>query len=69
MKKLNQEEFEKRCKQMYGDRFTFEKTVYKNDATRVTLFDTLKNQYVKLLPGNIYKGRAFPLLKEIRSTS
>lgn len=57
MKKLNQEEFEKRCKEIYGDRFTFEKAVYKNDATRVTLFDTLKNQYVKLLPGNIYKGR------------
>lgn len=57
MRKTTQEEFEKRCIEIYGDRFKFNETVYKNNRTKVTLFDTMSNEYIKVLPENIYKGK------------
>ena len=33
MKKITQTDFEKRCIEIYGNRYSFDKTVYKNYKT------------------------------------
>ena len=57
MKKTNQKEFEERCKKIYGNRFKFDKTIYKNNRTKLTLFDTLSNEYIEVFPENVYRGK------------
>jgi len=57
MRKTTQETFEKRCVEKYGDRFTFDKTIYINNRTKVILFDTYTNEYIEALPQDVYNGK------------
>lgn len=57
MKKTSQEEFEKRCREIYGERFTFEKAVYKNNRTKISLYDTINQEYIDVFPENVYRGK------------
>lgn len=58
MKKLTQDEFILKCKKYLGEEYSFDKTVYINDSTKVVI--TNKNgEDIEILPTNIkaYKGK------------
>lgn len=45
MKKLTNEEFIKRCKEKFGDEFSYDKTTYKNVRTKVIITDKNGNDF------------------------
>lgn len=57
MKKITQNDFEKRCIEIYGNRYSFDKTVYKNYKTKITVYDNKTNEYLNFYPGDLLSGK------------
>lgn len=53
-RKLTQEEFINQCKTFLGDNFTYDKTIYVNNRTKVTITDKNGNDII-IYPSNIKK--------------
>ena len=60
MKRMTQEEFIKRCVEIYGDRYVYDKVEYKNIETKVLVFCKKHNFYFETIPRNFLKGHGCP---------
>jgi hypothetical protein len=57
MRKLTQEMFEKKCTEIYGNRYSFEKTIYKNYRTKLTVYDNETKKYLDFFPGDLLSNK------------
>ena len=61
MERLNTEIFIKRGIEIYGDRYSYDRSIYINNTTKVEVFCKKHQKYFWAIPRNFFKGHGCPL--------